>query len=376
MANNTQDKRNAKGGGSVRQRPDGRWEARCTINGKSRSFYADKQQDALKAMRAAQKAADEGQYLEPSKMTVGQWLDIWLEEFERPQVRYGTYIKCKSNVNHNIVPALGKIKLQALTSTHIQSFINDLQKKGIQSREIYATLRTALNKAVMLKYITTNPGDACSLPKKEKKEISPLSDNDVKNFLKAIEGHKHQALFTVTLFTGMRKGEILGLPWDAVDFKNGTITIKQQLHTQHGRREIGPTKNGRSRTIAPAPFVMDILRNVRQEQFKNQIKLGSEWNNEFNLVFTDETGHNCTHNVYLSFKNVVSKIGRPDARFHDLRHTYAVMSLQEGDSLKTVQENLGHTTASMTLGVYAHVSEKMKLESANRMQNYYEKIQA
>ena len=105
-----QNKRSANGAGSVRQRPDGTWEARCTIGGKRRSFYADKQSEALKKMRAAQKEEDEGHFIEPSKMTVGRWLNIWLEEYKRPQVRDSTY-KNFSVYFKRIIPTLGKIKL-------------------------------------------------------------------------------------------------------------------------------------------------------------------------------------------------------------------------------------------------------------------------
>lgn len=379
MANTNQDKRNAKGGGTVRQREDGRWEARCTINGKRRSFYADTQKEALKAMRAAQKSEDEGLYIEPSKLTVEQWFNIWLEEYERPQVRYRTY-NIHSGHRKRIFSALGTIKLQKLTTTHIQMFLNDMHKEGLASETVNhykVSLSMALKQATKLRYISTNPAEPCTTPKKESKELHPLSDNEVKKFLNAIEGHRFQALFTVALFTGMRKGEVLGLPWDAVDFKAGTITVKQQLQRYRSDSLITPTKNGKPRTLTPAPFVMDILRNVRQEQFQNRIKLGSAWNNECDLVFTSKTGkYLCSSAVYSAYKKIVESIGRPDVRFHDLRHTYAVMALQEGDSPKTVQDALGHATASFTLEVYAHVSEKMKQESANRMQNYYEKMQA
>jgi len=105
--------------------------------------------------------------------------------------------------------------------------------------------------------------------------------------------------------------------------------------------------------------------------------MGLAWQNTFNLVFTDKTGKFIVPQTALKrFKAITTKIGRPDARFHDLRHTYAVTALQEGDDVKTVQQNLGHATASFTLDVYGHVSEKMKKESAARMQSYFEKIKA
>ncbi|MDY4897747.1 MAG: site-specific integrase [Eubacteriales bacterium] len=232
-----------------------------------------------------------------------------------------------------------------------------------------------------LRYIGINPADACTLPRIEKKEISPLSEKEIAAFLGAIqENEPLKNLFTVALFTGLREGEICGLSWESVNFNDGTITVKQQLckeKVKGGQHYIAATKNDKSRVLTVAPFVMEILRAVRQEQMQNHLACGLAWQNEYNLVFTDRSGHFIVPQTALKrFKAVANKIGRPDAHFHDLRHTYAVTALQEGDDVKTVQQNLGHATASFTLDVYGHVSEKMKRESAARMQSYSEKINA
>lgn len=373
--------RNAKGGGSVRQREDGTWEARCTINGKRRSFYGDRQSDALKAMRAALAAADEGVYFEPKKFTISQWLDIWLNEYVQPSVKPLTYAAYRSKVKTHIIPALGNIKLSLLNPTQVQTFYNDLLRKKKLSKktikDVHGILHKAIGQAVELNYIPTNATAPCKLPRVEKREILPFTETDIEAFLIAIEQHPFQPLFTVTLFTGMREGEVCGLPWDAVNFKKGTITIKQQLSKINGEHVIVSTKNDRVRVLTVAPFVMDILRDVKTEQLQNHLATGIAWQNKHNLVFTSEVGkHIVPTTLRKHFKKIATEIGRPDARFHDLRHTYAVTALQEGDDSKTVQENLGHATASFTLNVYGHVSEKMKQESANRMQKYYENIKA
>lgn len=377
--------RSAKGNGSVRQRDNGTWEARCVIDGKRRSFYGDKQSDVLKAMRAAQKAADDGTYFEPVKLTVEGWLDTWLAEYVQPSVKPLTYSTYQSRIATHITPALGKIKLQSLNSTQIQTFLNDLsRKKGLHPKTIknvYGILHKALEQALKLRYIGLNPCDACVLPRIEKKEVKPLTETEIQAFLEAIQdGEAFRDLFTVALFTGMREGEICGLSWDAVNFADGTITVKQQL--QKGKEKgssfyIATTKNSKARTITAAPFVMDILKNVRHEQMQNHLNAGFAWQNEWNLVFTDQTGRFIVPQTVLKhFKKVAARIGRPDCVFHSLRHSYAVTALQEGDDLKTVQQNLGHATAAFTADVYGHVSEKMKQESAARMQSYFEKIKA
>lgn len=379
-----QKQRNAKGNGSVRQRPDGTWEARCTIDGKRRSFYGERQADALRSMRSALKSGDDGTFFEAKTVTVERWLDIWLEEYVKPGNKPLTYSTYQSRIETHLKPTLGKIKLKALTATHVQAFYNTLlREKELHPKtikNIHGILHKALDQAVKLRYIGINVSDACTLPRVEKKEIKPLTDEQIAEFLAQIQLDTLKDLFTVALFTGMREGEICGLPWSAVDFKNGTITVRQQLCREKergGKHYIAPTKNDKARTLTAAPFVMEILRRVKREQMGHHLKMGEAWGNEFDLVFTDAVGHFIVPQTALKhFKAIAAKINRPDARFHDLRHTYAATALQEGDDVKTVQQNLGHATASFTLDVYGHVSEKMKKESAARMQSYFEKIKA
>ncbi len=373
----------AKNNGTIRQRPDGRWEARASINGKRVSFYADRQGDALKAMRAAQKAADDGVYFEPKRLTVAAWLDTWLAEYIQPSVKPLSYSTYESRVKTHIKPALGHIRLQELNPTQIQAFYNSLSRKQNLApktvKNIHGILHKCLTQAVKLRYIGYNPADACELPRMDRREIQPLSEREIAAFLNEIrEGEPLARLFTVALFTGMREGEICGLSWDAVDFRAGTITVRQQLQREKkkgGCHYIATTKNDKSRTITVAPYVMGILKEIFAEQKRQHLMAGLAWKNEWNLVFVRPDGSYIPPQTALKhFKAVVKRIGRPDARFHDLRHTYAVTALQEGDSVKTVQENLGHATASFTLDVYGHVSEKMKKESAARMENFIAKI--
>ena len=188
-------------------------------------------------------------------------------------------------------------------------------------------------------------------------------------------------MFLIALFTGMRQGEVCGLQWECVDFDNGTILIDKQLQSLRskvrGDKEkyaLVPTKNGKERTITAAPFVMDLLWKTKQAQDANRNDFGSDFL-ENGLVFTDEIGNRVTPQaLYRAFKLVVTELNMKDVRFHDLRHSYAVVSLKSGDDVKTVQENLGHATASFTLDTYGHVTEKMKKDSADRMQAFIKSV--
>lgn len=379
------NERNAKGMGNIRKREDERYEGRITINGIRKSFYGDKQGDVLKAMRAAKKASDDGVYFEPSKLTIFKWLKTWLNEYVSPSVKPLTLASYISQCKTHIIPELGKIKLTALNATQIQKLYNDMsRKKGSSAKTIrntHGVLHKALSKAVELRYIGFNPSNACVLPRVKRKDIQPFEEDDIKAFLKLIEnGVSLKELFIVALFTGMREGEICGLSWESIDFNKEIIRISQQLLKEKikgGKYYIDSTKNSKVRTITPAPFVISILKDVKRKQNENRLKAGSAWNNNWDLVFTDEIGHHhCPQTVLKRFKKLASEIGKLNARFHDLRHTYAVTSLQEGDDIKTVQENLGHSTASFTLDVYGHVSEKMKKKSAARMEAFIQNIKA
>lgn len=379
--------RGAQGAGTIRQRKDGRWEARYTMGrdpgtGKQiqRSVYGATQQEVRKKLAQLTTALDNGTYKEPCKMTVGQWLDIWTADY-LGGVKPSTAFLYGEQIRLYIKPALGAVKLEVLNTHTIQGFYNGLsiEREGGKAlspksvKNIHGILHKALQQAVAVGYIRFNPADACTLPRAEKKEISPLDEEQIATFLKAIEGHRHELLYKVALFTGMREGEVLGLMWDCVDFEKGTITIKRQLRREQkkgGAYYITTPKNGKPRTITPAPWVMKLLRSQKARQAEQQLKMGPLWEAS-GMVFTNETGGYLSYRtVYDCFKRIVAQMGTPSTRFHDLRHTFAVASLRAGDDIKTVQGNLGHHTAAFTLDVYGHVTEQMKKDSAQRMEGF------
>jgi integrase len=165
--------------------------------------------------------------------------------------------------------------------------------------------------------------------------------------------------------------------WDCVDLENGTMRIDKQLKKEQkkgGSYYLSSPKNDKPRTLTIAPWVVTLLKTHRAKQAESRLKAGSLWNDK-GLVFPSELGDYLSYRtVYDSFKRIVTKLGYPSIRFHDLRHTYAVASLCSGDDIKTVQENLGHATAAFTLDVYGHVTKQMKHDSAQRMEGYIKRV--
>ena len=383
----------ASGSGTIRKKTINRggkeytyWEARFTQGydpgtGKQiqKSITGKTQKEVAKKLKEATAAIDAGTYSTPSKMTVEQWLDIWTAEY-LGSVKPRTLDNYKGVVKARIKPGLGAVKLEALTPHTIQSYYNGLSKEGLAPKtvkNIHGILHKALQQAVANGYIRTNPTDSCILPRAVRKELKPMDEDMITAFLKTIQGHQYEQLFTVTLFTGMREGEALGLLWDCVDLTKGTITIDKQLQLIRGSKgqyQMVPTKNSKGRTISIAPFVVSTLKKVKHKQLENRLRYGELWEDS-GFVFTDDLGHHLSAStVYKSFKAVMVQIGSPETRFHDLRHSYAVASIKSGDDIKTVQENLGHATAAFTLDVYGHVTEKMKQESAARMEQFIKAV--
>ena len=413
--------RNARGMGNIRKKTKidkktGKkyewWEARYTAGrdpgtGKQiqRTITGKTQKKVAQKLTAVTASMDTGTYIAPSKQTVGQWLDTWADTY-LGGVKPFTVVSYKAQISNHIKPAIGAVKLEALDTPTIQRFYNELGKTGqkIPKRDkngaiikkngstvyeavpmspksiknIHGVLHKALQQAIAAGLIRFNPADACTLPRIERAELHPLDEVDTKAFLQAIKGHEFETLYTVTLFTGMREGEVLGLTWDCVDFTAGTVLIKQQLQREKkagGQYQLVPLKNDKPRTICPAPWVMELLRKHRTHQAEWQLRAGELWDNPAGFVFTNEIGgHLVSWTVTKKYKRIVTGIGRPDARFHDLRHSYAVAAIRSGDDIKTVQGNLGHATAAFTLDVYGHVTDQMKQASGARMENYIKDV--
>lgn len=395
-------KKNAAGCGNIRKKIVKRngkeypyWEARYTVGfdpgtGKQiqKSVTGKTQKEVAQKLKELTAALDAGTYTAPNKMTVGQWLDTWQREY-LANVKPSTVSSYEATIRNHLQPGLGAIRLDSLTTHDIQEFYNSLyssseSRNALSSKtikNIHGILHHALEQAMLNNYIRSNPSNACVIPKAIKKKVKPMNEHQIADFLKAIKGHKYENMFLVALFTGMRQGEVCGLQWECVDFDNGTILIDKQLQSLRGKVRgdkekyaLVPTKNGKERTITAAPYVMDLLWKTKQAQDANRKDFGSDFL-ENDLVFTDEIGNRVTPQaLYRAFKLVVTELNMKEVRFHDLRHSYAVVSLKSGDDVKTVQENLGHATASFTLDTYGHVTEKMKKDSADRMQAFIKSV--
>lgn len=384
--------KSAAGVGSIRKKTVTRkgktytyWEARYTAGydpgtGRQiqRSITGKTQKEVSQKLKAATTSIDNGTYIAPNRITTSAWLQEWANVY-LVNVRQSTVNLYKQIIRSHLTPNIGTIRLDRLSGRDIQCAYKKLIEKPMAYKtlqNVHSVLHKALAQAVKLGMIRSNPSDACELPKAAQREILPLTVVQTNDFLHAIRGHTYELLYKVALFTGMREGELLGLQWDCVDFEAGTILIDKQLcrDRSNGTYFLSVPKNGKPRTLQPAALVMDLLRMQKAQQAEQKLLAGEIWT-DTGLVFTTPIGdHLSPAIVYNKFKKIVQTIGVPTARFHDLRHTYAVNALRAGDDIKTVQHNLGHATAGFTLNVYAHFTEDMQHDSAIRMQAFAEKF--
>ena len=390
-------KKSAANTGSIRKRTDTRkgveytwWEARYTVGrdpgtGKQiqKTITGQSQKEVAQKLKAAVAAIDEGTFVVPNKMKLGDWLDTWVREY-LGGVKPKTVVSYEGLIRNHIKPALGALRLDELHPHTVQSFYNSLSEPNVDRhalsaktiKNVHGVLHKAIDQALKNGYIKSNPTDACILPQVEKSEIKPLDSNEIRIFIQSIRGHKFENVFLFMLFTGVRRGEAIGLTWDCVDFERGTVTIKQQLQSVNGASgeyALVPTKSSKWRVIAPASAIMDMLRQQMKTQ-EMQKSFSKTWD-PGNYVFADDNGkHLSPHTVYHNYKRLLDKSGISDHRLHDLRHSYAVAAIRSGDDIKTVQGNLGHATASFTLDVYGHVTDQMRRESADRMDQFISSV--
>lgn len=411
--------RAAAGAGSIRKRPNGKWEARYTVGtdpatGKPirKSVYGDTQSVVRQKMTQALAEIDNGDYLEPTKLTFAEYLnDIWLADCMGNK-KYSTIKSYRALVKNHIIPVLGNKKLSDITPYDIQKFCNLLAIDGHKVakldtqghivkengetvydtmplsaktiKNIHGVLTKAFTDAIRLKLVKESPMVDIVLPSVTKPELNPLMDNQIKEFLVAAEKDMFHNIWSIMPFCGFRIGEVSGLTWDCISWQKGTIRIYQQLQKRpraEGGLVFAPLKNSKPRMIMPAPFVMEILRKQYEEQATQRLAAGENWNSwkteaerKKALVFTMPNGDPINPaTLWRHFKAVTAEIG-VDCRVHDLRHTYAILSLENGDDALTVSNNLGHATPSFTLSVYGHVSNTMRNQSAANMQRYIDTL--
>jgi integrase len=348
------------------------------FTGKTRAEVNKKMTEALSKIQA-------GTYIKPTALTVEKWMNDWLTG-RKPHITENTYFGYENMIKHHIVPTIGKTKLKDLTTRDIQNLLNsklengraDGKKGGLSRRSvkyIYDTINTALQQAVNERIIPFNVADAVEIPKQVKREMITMTQDEITIFLDTVKNyqlnHHHSsplfAAFYLELSTGIRRGELLGLHWTEVNFEKKQIFIKTQLlRGKNGLYFQEPKTEKSKRPITLGNTAIEVLKmhQIRQDEIKSM--LGKEVYRDNGLVFcTNEGNPIYPRNFVRHFETLLDKAGLNHYRFHDLRHTFSTIQLENGIPPKTLQEILGHSTFKTTMDTYSHVTPAMHQNAAD-----------
>lgn len=361
------------GEGTIVLRADGRWTAALTLaDGKRKWFYGRTRREVQDQLQAAQQDRRAGLPAPSGRLTVQQFLTQWLALSAKPRVRHKTYVSYEGTVRLHIVPALGKYQLARLTPERIQALLNAKLATGLAPRSvayIRTVLRVALGQAVKWNLIGRNPAVLADPPRVEKHRITPLTPDQARTLLAAARGDRLEALYTVALALGLRKGETLGLVWSDVDLDAGTLSVNYQLQRIGGRRLRVPLKTDESRrTLLLPDAVAAALRAHRVRQLEERLAAGDRWQDSGHVLTSAIGTPLDERNVNRSFERLLARARLPHMRFHDLRHSAASLLLAQGVPLRVISELLGHTKIGTTADLYTHLAPTLHQEAAAKMQ--------
>lgn len=370
-------KRRGHGEGTIYQLPDGRFRAAIDLgwsNGRRRRKYVTRRSRAevVKALKELMVLAETGRVSTRRVPTVAQWMETYLSEVASAKVRPSTLHRNREEIEHHIVPLLGRHRLDKLTPAHLMAFYRDrLTVLSVGSvRRLHANLRRALNVAVRWQLIHTNPAALVEPPSLPHVEVRPYSLDEARKFLKAVDSLRLEARWIIGIALGLRQGEVLGLRWNDVDLAAGTLRVRGQLQRDPDTGDLVfvETKTARSRRTLPVPpTVLAALRRHQERQAAERLDADS-WTDP-GLVFATRVGTPIhPRNDYRSFREIIRQAGLRQVRLHDLRHTAASVLLAQGVPARVVMEILGHSQISVTLNIYAHVAPEMAREAASRLE--------
>lgn len=368
--------RRGKGEGTVRKRPDGRWEARIALgfsDGKKRFRYLygktrrEVQEQLVETQHAVQHGSGPGN---APRWTVAQYLTHWLDNVVKTRVKERTWIGYGQEIRRYLIPHLGPVALSQLNPQHVQAMNGRLLER-VSPRTVHhahTLLKNALNQAVRTGLLMRNVATLVDSPRVPRYEIAPLSLGQVRSLLMAAQGDPFECLYVLAICTGLRQGELFGLRWADINLELGRINVRSSLMLGKGSWQLTEPKSARSRrSVSLPPQAVAALKDHRRRQLEDRMA-AEQWQ-EHDLVFCSRMGTPlwAANMQVRSFKPLLKKAGLPDIRFHDLRHTAASLLLWEGEHPKVVQELLGHSSIALTLDTYSHLIEGMQQSVADKM---------
>lgn len=378
--------RRGNGEGTIYRRKDGTWCGMVTVGRKAdgnldrKTFYGRKRGEVNQKIIEFRKAVENAVIDE--KITLGGWLDIWMAEYKRSNLRENTIDSYLRNIRIHIKPALGHIPLYKLTLDDVQLFINTLADKNKSTaliRKIRNILHGAIEKAIIKGLINHDATLGLELPEHKQEEIRVLSMEETKRFFKYAEENQLGCAFKLAYLTGMRSGELLALSWDDVDLENGKINISKTLIIKHDPNpeakpktklviQNEPKTESSRRTINMSKKTLEMLKRQKEIQETEKRKAEGIYTDN-NLVFCTSIGTLINLSNFRRSFNAIAKNANIDgASPHSLRHTFATRLFEQKDvKSKTVSALLGHKKVAHTLDIYTRVEDGVKLDAVEKL---------
>lgn len=385
-------KKRAHGEGHIGRYKDG-WRSNIMVGyskeGKPirKDFYGKTQKDVKYKLDEYKKKMSLGAIPEDEKITLEQWYYIWLFDYrskdlkpkslERYEGIYRNYIKDTD---------IGKIKLSQLNTTHLQKYYNkllEIDEKPVSTViNLNTRIKPCLSEAERQGIIQKNYCKMVKLPKDNKqREVKVLTQDEQNKFLKATKGHNLEMLFLVALGTGLRIGELLALKWEDIDSTNKSLSVKRTIQrsadiSRDGRGnskiiEQEPKTKYSSRTVPIPENIFLRLKDYKKEQNIQKLKIGDVYQNN-DYIFCNEIGFPIDDKKPgRNLKSILKKIDIEPIKFHALRHTYATRLFEAGVSPKTVQVLMGHSDINITMDIYTHVMEDVKIDAVEQLNDIF-----
>lgn len=380
------------GEGTICKRSDGRWMGQIVITtgygqSKRKTVYGKSQREVREKLEALKADRKQGRVIETSDMPLEEWMDIWITNY-KPDLKITTKQNYQLYIDTHIKGSdLGKIPLNRLKTTDLQTFYNEKLKSTIKGRTkllspttvryIHIIIKSALKQAVSNRMINENAGDAVVLPKKNKVEIVPFDIEEVNRFLAVAKEDRLYALYLLEMMTGLRRGEILGLQWQDIDFADKKINVVHNLSRiqtidKSGEKKYelvltSPKTQTSIRSVPINDFMVEELKQHKLRQDKEK-ELYNEVYNDLGMVFCRVFGEYLNPRDFLrQYQRLLYKAGLERKRFHDLRHTVASLLINADENPKVIQQLLGHSNISTTLDIYAHIMGETMSKSVEKL---------
>lgn len=319
-----------------------------------------------------------GGYVEPDNMTLAQFLEKWLADYAKTSVGAKTYERYSEIVRQHIIPNLGALPLRKLRPLHIQEYYTKALKSGrlngkggLSARSvlhIHRLLHRAFVQAAKWQLLTTNPVDCVEPPKVRRPEMVTVTAEQISQLLQAAQGTVFYAPVALAATTGMRRGEILALRWEDVDFERSAIRISRSLgQTKAGIFFKEPKTPESRRTIAVSRYTLNILEKHKEDQRSEKSAMGTAYQDQGLVCAMPDGSPISPQYVSDNFRWVVKRAGLPHMTFHGLRHSQATILIASGVPVKVVSEMLGHSNTSITQDLYTHVLPTMQRQAADTL---------